>query len=99
MKVRLVAPPWGAPSITKEIDEAARILGDGVWADSSVRFYAERDAKMHAGKRAPKGMQATLNEVIADKMFAKGWEGGYGDVAFSDDFFPQDLRFFKLQQL
>ena len=78
MKVRLVAPPWGKPNITKEIEEAVRILGDGVWADSSVRFYAERDAKVHAGKRAPKGMQATLNEVVEDKMLAKGWEGDLG---------------------
>lgn len=78
MKVRLVAPPWGTPKVTKELEEAVKILGDDVWSDSSLRFYAERDAKIRTGKRAPKGMQATLNEVIADKLFAKGWEGDLG---------------------
>ena len=64
MKVRLVAPPWGAPPVTKEAQEAVEILGDDVWAESSVRFYAEREAKLRAGKRAPKGMQATLGLLL-----------------------------------
>lgn len=78
MKVRLVAPPWGAPKITSELEEAVKLLGDNVWADSSVRFYAERDAKIHAGKRAPKGMQGTLNDVIADRFASHNWEGDSG---------------------
>lgn len=78
MRVRFVAPPWGAPKVTKEVEEAVEAIGDDVWADSCVRFYAQRDAKIRVGKRAPKGMQGTLNEVIADKLFAKGWEGDLG---------------------
>jgi hypothetical protein len=60
------------------LEEAIKLLSDNVWADSSVRFYAERDAKIHAGKRAPKGMQGTLNEVISDKFSSHGWEGDSG---------------------
>ena len=78
MKVRLVAPPWGAPPVTKEAQEAVEILGDDVWAESSVRFYADREAKLKAGKRAPKGMQATLNSVIEEKFLQAGWEGDSG---------------------
>ena len=78
MKARLVAPPWGAPVITKEAKEAVKAIGDNVWAESCVLFYAERDAKIRAGKRAPKGMQSTINEVIANKLIARGWEGDLG---------------------
>ena len=78
MKVRLVAPPWGVPAITKEAEEAIEAIGDDVWAKSCIRFYAERDAKIRTGKRAPKGMQGTLNKIIADKMFEREWEGDLG---------------------
>ena len=79
MKVTLYAPPWGAPDMTDEGAEALEILADNVWSDSSTKFYAERSAKLGMGKRAPKGMQATLNRVMVDKFKARDWyaESGY----------------------
>lgn len=64
--------------MTEEAKEAVKLLADDVWAQSSVVFYAERAAKLKAGKRAPKGMQATLNSVIHDKFMNAGWEGDAG---------------------
>ena len=78
MKTRLVAPPWGAPALTDEAKEAVKIIGDNVWADASVDFYAKRDAKVRAGKRAPKGMQQTLNSILETKFRETGWEGDSG---------------------
>lgn len=78
MRVRLVAPPWGAPRMTKEAQEAVDIFADGIWAEASVRFYAEREAKLNTGQRAPKGMQATLNSLIEERLLAAGWEGDSG---------------------
>lgn len=78
MKTRLVAPPWGAPPLTDEAKEAVKIIGDNVWANASVDFYAKRDAKVRAGKRAPKGMQQTLNSILETKFRKAGWEGDSG---------------------
>ncbi|MCC6108100.1 MAG: hypothetical protein LIV26_10140 [Atopobium sp.] len=78
MKVRLVAPPWGAPQITPEAEEAFALMADNVWRDACVRFYAERDAKLRAGKHAPKGMQGTLNKVLEERFLRKGWHGDSG---------------------
>ena len=78
MKVRLVAPPWGAPALTEEAKEAVRLMGSNVWADASVDFYAKRDAKVKAGKRAPKGLQQTLNSIIEARFKKAGWEGDSG---------------------
>ena len=41
MKVRLVAPPWGAPQITPEAEEAFALMADNVWRDACVRFYGQ----------------------------------------------------------
>lgn len=78
MRTRLIAPPWGAPHLTREAQEIADVLSDGVWNDASLRFYAERDAKLRAGRRAPKGMQKTLNTVIGERLLQAGWEGDSG---------------------
>ena len=78
MRVRLVAPPWCAPPMTDEAKEAIKLLGDDVWSKASVVFYADREAKLKAGKRAPKGMQATLNTVIHEKFIDACWEGDAG---------------------
>ncbi|MGI6033591.1 MAG: hypothetical protein ACOX69_09265 [Coriobacteriales bacterium] len=79
MKVELYTPPWGAPEMTNEGQEAIEIIGDNLWAESSVEFYAERDAKLRNGKRAPKGMQATLNKLLVKKFKEKDWlaDSGY----------------------
>ncbi len=60
MKTRLLAPPWTKPTLTDETSEALKIISSNVWKDASVRFSAERDAKIKAGKSAPKGMQRYL---------------------------------------
>ena len=78
MQVRFVAPPWGAPRLTNESQELVALLGDGVWSEASLSFYAERDAKVRAGRRAPKGMQKTLNSVISRRFLEAGWEGDSG---------------------
>ena len=78
VKVRLVAPPWGAPTLTEEAREAIAIIGSNVWADASVDFYAKRNAKVKAGKRAPKGMQQTLNSILETRFKEAEWEGDSG---------------------
>ena len=78
MKVRFIAAPWMTPMLTKEAKELADVLADNVWSESSVEFFAERDSKLRFGKRAPKGMQKTINSVIGRKLREAGWEGDSG---------------------
>lgn len=79
MKTQLFAPPWGMPEMSTEGSEAIKIIADNLWADSAAQFYAERDAKLRMGKRAAKGMQATLNKMLVDKFSNCDWyaEAGY----------------------
>lgn len=78
MRVRLFAPPWGNQALTEEAQEAIAIIGDDVWKEASIRFFAVRDAKIRAGQSAPKGMQKYLNEVLYEKFVGNGWEGEAG---------------------
>lgn len=78
MNVRLLAPPWCRPELTEEAKEAIEIIGDDIWKDASIRFYAERDTKLRAGKSAPKGMQRFLNEVLCEKFNSRHWDGDSG---------------------
>ena len=78
MEMKLYSAPWARLSPTDEAAEAVEILGDGLWADASVHFYAERDARMSAGQRAPKGMQSTLNSLLCERFIKNGWMGDAG---------------------
>jgi hypothetical protein len=78
MNVRLYSPPWIKPELTLEAEEAIKILGDDIWRDASIHFAAERDAKLKAGKSAPKGMQKYINEVLVERFYSYGWEGDSG---------------------
>lgn len=78
MRTRLVAPPWGAPRLTPEAQDMVETLADNVWGEAAVSFYASRDALLRAGRRAPKGMQKTLNNVIQQRLTSSGWEGDSG---------------------
>lgn len=78
MKTNLYAAPWTTPELTEEAKEAVKIISDDVWKEASIRYAAERDAKIRAGKSAPKGLQKYINEVLGEKFIAKGWEGGAG---------------------
>lgn len=78
MNVRLVAAPWTLQNITEETEEAIDIIGDNVWRDASIMFYAARDAKIRAGKSAPKGMQRYLNEILDSRFKENDWDGDSG---------------------
>ena len=78
MKLRLYAAPWCKPKLTSEATEAVELFANGLWAEASVKFYAERDAKRSADQRAPKGMQGTLNEMIQERFHDAGWHGDSG---------------------
>lgn len=78
MKVKVIMPPWCKPSVTKEFEEAVKIIGDDVWKEASIRFYAVRKAKINNGRSAPKGMQKYINEVLDEKFENAGWEGSSG---------------------
>ena len=78
MRVRLVAAPWTTPILTNEANEAIKIIGNDVWRDASILFYAARDTKVREGKSAPKGMQRFLNEILTQRFDEKGWEGDSG---------------------
>lgn len=79
MKADLMAAPWSSNALTQEGKEAVDIIADNVWAEASLRFYAEYEARIQNGKRAPKGMQHTLNRVLQEKFTAKEWyaDSGY----------------------
>jgi hypothetical protein len=79
MRVQLFAPPWGTPEMTPEGTEAIEVLGENLWADAATQFYAERNAKLRMGKRAAKGMQATLNKLLVERFEKLDWyaEAGY----------------------
>lgn len=78
MKVSLYSAPWCQPELTPEAREAIEIIGDDVWRDSSIQFYAERDSKMRMGKSAPKGMQKFINEVLVKRFDKAEWDGDSG---------------------
>jgi hypothetical protein len=78
MKLRIVTAPWTTPSLTKEFQEAIEIIGDNIWKDSSIKFYAAREAKVQNGKTAPKGMQKFINELLDEKFAEAGWDGDSG---------------------
>lgn len=78
MKVRLVAPPWFNANVTEELTEAVELIGKDVWKEASIRFSAERETKIRAGKSAPKGMQRYLNEVLTERFAENGWDGDSG---------------------
>lgn len=78
MKLVLVPAKWYTPTITKEFQEAVEIIGDDVWKEASIKFYASREAKIRAGAIAPKGMQKFINEVLDYKFKSKGWDGDSG---------------------
>lgn len=84
MKVRYVTPPWGAPEMTKEGEEFANIMAKNVWSEAAVRFYAEREAKIRTGQRAPKGMSRTLNSLITERLLEAGWSGDSGYFVKND---------------
>lgn len=84
MRARLVAPPWGAPPLPDEAIEAVEIIGDNVWHDASIDFVAERDAKLSAGKSAPKGMQKYLNKQLVERFESAKWESGDGYFCKAD---------------
>lgn len=78
MNVRLVAPPWGAPALNEELEEAIKVLNDNIWRDSSIQFYSVRNSKQKMGKSAPKGMQRFLNDVLKERFQSYGWIGEAG---------------------
>ncbi len=78
MNVRLVAPPWGAPALNEELEEAIKVLNDNIWRDSSIQFYSVRNSKQKMGKSAPKGMQRFLNDVLKERFHSYGWIGEAG---------------------
>ena len=78
MKTKLFAPPWVETGLTEELKEAIEIIGQDVWKEASIRFSAEREIKLRAGKSAPKGMQRYLNEVLTERFSEKGWDGDSG---------------------
>ena len=78
MKTRLLAPPWVKVNLTEETIEAIELIADDVWKEASIRFSAERDAKLKSGKSAPKGMQRYLNEVLVERFTSNGWDGDAG---------------------
>jgi len=78
MRTKLLAPPWVDIGLTEELTEAIEIIGQDIWKEASIRFSAERELKLRAGKSAPKGMQRYLNEVLTERFGEKGWDGDAG---------------------
>jgi len=74
MIVRLQTAPWYKAAPTLELREACEVLGDGVWREAAVNFYAERSARVKRGLSAPKGIQSFLNRTIGERFEAAGWD-------------------------
>ena len=78
MRLTLQAAPWGEARPTPELLNAIEAIAANVWSEAAIRFYADRAAKLRRGKSAPKGMQAELNRVIAERLEEAGWTGADG---------------------
>ena len=74
MKVDLRPAPWSSVAPTEELEESIAILGDGTWAAAAEDFYADRAAKLALGKRAPKGIQPSLNRTLTRRFEEAGWD-------------------------
>jgi hypothetical protein len=70
MNVSLHTAPWYKAAPTPELQEACDVLGDGVWREAAVNFYAERSARIKRGLKAPKGIQSFLNRTIGERFEA-----------------------------
>jgi hypothetical protein len=84
MKIALLAAPWYEEPPTPALVEACRLLGDNVWRDAAIDFYAKRAARLRRGNYAPKGMQGELNRIVADRFQKAGWIGADGRFASED---------------
>lgn len=78
MKANILGVPWHNAQPNPEVFEACDILGDGLWREAAIEFYAERTALVRRGKKAPKGIQPYLNRIIDSKFKEKGWVGSGG---------------------
>lgn len=77
MKVRLVRPRWYTSELTVETNEGLSLL-DGVWREATNLFMIHRELRKGMGKPEPLGIQAFLNDVIAQKFLDAGWAGDQG---------------------
>ena len=78
MRVELLSAPWYEGQPTDELVEACTVLGDDVWRETAIDFYAIRAARVKHGRSAPKGMQGQLNKVIEARFLKAGWLGEGG---------------------
>ncbi len=78
MRVGLLSAPWCEAQPTAELTDACSVLGDNVWREAAVDFYALRAARLKRGLSAPKGMQGQLNRVIESRFRDAGWFGAEG---------------------
>lgn len=78
MLVNIQPAPWHSLAPSIELMEACDILGDGVWREAAIDFYALRSAKLRQGRIAPKGMQGELNRIVDDRFSRNGWIGSNG---------------------
>lgn len=73
MRAETENAPWYEGDPTDELEAALEIIADDVWREAAGDFYAERVAKEALGKKAPKGIQPFLNDVLDRKFEAAGW--------------------------
>ena len=73
MRVNLLLAPWYEAQPTVELTEACAILGDHVWREAAIDFYAIRAARLKRGRSAPKGMQSQLNRIIESRFKDAKW--------------------------
>lgn len=78
MRVGLLSAPWYEDEPTAELEEACVVLGDNVWREAAIDFYAYRAARLKRGRSAPKGMQGHLNRAIQSRFADAGWLGADG---------------------
>lgn len=74
MKLTIKPAPWYEDGPTHDWTDVAQILL-GSWAEAATEFYAERGARVAAGKKAPKGVQPFLNTVLVRRFVEAGWDG------------------------
>ena len=77
MRLVLKNAPWHDGERAKAWDDVDDILL-GSWREAANDFYAERLVRVAAGKKAPKGIQSFLNDVLDRRFIEAGWEGEQG---------------------
>lgn len=77
MRTILEPAPWHNEQPHPDLIGALDLIA-GTWSEAASNFYAERMARLRAGRPTPKGIQKYLNKVLDTRFEEAGWEVNEG---------------------